>query len=823
MPAVVTRTPMKLSSTTVARTGYLDAVYGTETPSPVRKLHADFLTEETEETPCAGAQKRHIEHDTGVERGAESATQRAHGGETHGGETHGGHSEGTPHTQKVVKRWAIREGPAIKSPKVGVLQVGEEIHVAERLIDASGRSWIRCEAGWATTHDSRGQPVLADAKLPPASPDLLSAYLRPTNSPVVAKGPQASREPLSDRPLNGHAERDTQRDAHAPIERETDRQTDRQTDREPEVPDCGAGNAASKVDGGSKGAHQQPQATAATETEPEPEPEPSDTSHVSMTAAVTAQVQPPRTSTAVEDLPTDLAGVIVREIGRKETDSGADAVGDFLSALGLPADPRESERGGGAAPVQVFGGAVDLRASPAVVGTFKSSRGRSRRAGERSARSREREGSQRECAPSGTAGQESSDDDCDSDSGDGSNNESDIAPSDSAESEAERAYNGIRRNRGSQQQRKRWGSAHTATSYYGKEGKDQKKEGYLDYRQKEQAAQATLAKARERGMPAAAGTVLGQGIGGGSRAYSSSWDREHSLQIKLRECMADREEMRQALEESQREVSALSIKLKKAASSSKKQNSSAWKLRQEVDQLKVDVAKKAQALETEFKAHAQYRELVEDTLQQQAAAEAKYRSELVSAQGEAMAAAAVAQNEKAAARRFVEQVASEMERTVMKDLADLRDVVSDEMRSASLRIGRVSEASGRLKTELINAQRAAMVAGMEAAQATADAERAEEQRKEAVHRAKIATDRLAHSGSPAGGSFAAAAAATGSPPTVAGGGSPPASATAQRPQHEHEQRLRELERALQAAISGRRAAEEEAVEATSRTAKSEAR
>ena len=41
MPPVVTRTPMKLSSTMVEREGYLDAVYGTETPSPVRKLHAE--------------------------------------------------------------------------------------------------------------------------------------------------------------------------------------------------------------------------------------------------------------------------------------------------------------------------------------------------------------------------------------------------------------------------------------------------------------------------------------------------------------------------------------------------------------------------------------------------------------------------------------------------------------------------------------------------------------------------------------------------------------------------------------------------------------
>jgi hypothetical protein len=138
------------------------------------------------------------------------------------------------------------------------------------------------------------------------------------------------------------------------------------------------------------------------------------------------------------------------------------------------------------------------------------------------------------------------------------------------------------------------------------------------------------------------------------------------------------------------------------------------------------------------------------------------------------------------------------------------------MRSASLRIERVSAASGKLKTELINAQRAAMVAGMEASQAKADAERAEDLRNEAVQRAKIATDRLAHSGGGAG------PATTGSPATAGGSRSLSSSAT-QQPQQELEERIRELEGSLQAAISGRRAAEEAAVEATSRAAKAEAR
>ena len=46
--------------------------------------------------------------------------------------------------------------------------------------------------------------------------------------------------------------------------------------------------------------------------------------------------------------------------------------------------------------------------------------------------------------------------------------------------------------------------------------------------------------------------------------------------------MADREEMRIALEDSQRDLEATNHQLEKATASSKKKNSSAWKLRQEV-------------------------------------------------------------------------------------------------------------------------------------------------------------------------------------------------------------------------------------------------
>ena len=57
-----------------------------------------------------------------------------------------------------------------------------------------------------------------------------------------------------------------------------------------------------------------------------------------------AQKKPKRTTTAVQDLPTDLGGVISREDGSRDRkldraqNENGDAVGDFLSALGMPAD-----------------------------------------------------------------------------------------------------------------------------------------------------------------------------------------------------------------------------------------------------------------------------------------------------------------------------------------------------------------------------------------------------------------------------------------------------------------------------------------------------
>ena len=75
--------------------------------------------------------------------------------------------------------------------------------------------------------------------------------------------------------------------------------------------------------------------------------------------------------------------------------------------------------------------------------------------------------------------------------------------------------------------------------------------------------------------------------GGNGRAYSSSWDKIHSLQIKLRECMADKEEMRDALDEAGLREGALRHQLEQVGAKAKKNNATAWKQRQRIELLEV--------------------------------------------------------------------------------------------------------------------------------------------------------------------------------------------------------------------------------------------
>ena len=69
----------------------------------------------------------------------------------------------------------------------------------------------------------------------------------------------------------------------------------------------------------------------------------------------------------------------------------------------------------------------------------------------------------------------------------------------------------------------------------------------------------------------------------------------------------------------------------------------------QVEQLKVDVAKKAVALEQEFEAHGRFREQAQVQLSQHAQLEVNHKAEIVAAEGQALAAKAIAEKDKAAA------------------------------------------------------------------------------------------------------------------------------------------------------------------------------
>jgi hypothetical protein len=125
----------------------------------------------------------------------------------------------------ALRRWVVRESPVKGSPKVGVLQAGEEIEAEEYTVDAQGRGWVRCKNGWTNTHAADGSAILqrvaavvgagddgggggggrseGEEAPPPPSPDDLEAYLQPTAglaSSVVEASPRRSPAPSPARP-----------------------------------------------------------------------------------------------------------------------------------------------------------------------------------------------------------------------------------------------------------------------------------------------------------------------------------------------------------------------------------------------------------------------------------------------------------------------------------------------------------------------------------------------------------------------------------------------------------------------------------------------
>ena len=534
MPAVTTRTPMKTSTKTGAKTGWFDEAHGPpELASPIRRLHADFLDDDEGDD------------DGGDTNGQQHGVQPAASGETAAAALVLPPRDAQPETPgklRVIRRWPARESPAVRSPKVGVLQPGEEVEVLERTVDANGRPWaLGAGRGWISEHDSKGNPILEDmqqqtataAEHTPPSPDMLSAYLQPSASPA-----KAARSPLADRPVNAAAS-DTAADAGGK----------REVNIDGEAPDDPVVDAAEPT----RAAALQPEPEPEPEREPEPEPEVEPEPQADITVT-----KPRRTTTAVEDLPIDL--------GRIVPAGGDNPVGDFLSSLGIEGMDSIAAAGVGAtrgngdddqhdaavrdladaavttggAAARVFGGAVDLRGSPAVVGKGKGksgglrSRGRSRaqqqpQPGRQQDRHQDRGQDDDNVSESSLdefvsteqdlydsdAGQSSAAEDSD---GDGLLDTDEEGAAIHASRFARREKQSGSKGGGGGRQRRskvskvRVGSAHTA-NYYNKA---------KDYKEKDDAAQQTLAKARGHKQTATTTTTSGGGGGSGSSSQAAA-------------------------------------------------------------------------------------------------------------------------------------------------------------------------------------------------------------------------------------------------------------------------------------------------------------
>ena len=286
MPPVATRTPMKTSITNVQRVGALDEVHGTTTPEAVKHLkYADLGAED----PASG----------------EEAAPA-------GGAALGKH--------QVLRQWAVRAAPEVRSPKVDKLHKGDTVDVLETTVDGNGRGWVRLPNGWATTHATDGGMVI-DGCGPPPSPDaLLSQYL-----PTAQGSAKAPRTPLAQKPVNDAAAQE-----------------------EPAAKDSAPAASVSDVlreEARARGFAEvepepEPETKPRRQPEPEPEPEPEPTPAASA-ASGKAQTPP-------DALPRDLGGLLNKEAQSKSED----AVGDFLDALG----------GGGSEEVLV--GQASLRCAP---------------------------------------------------------------------------------------------------------------------------------------------------------------------------------------------------------------------------------------------------------------------------------------------------------------------------------------------------------------------------------------------------------------------------------------------------------------------------
>eukprot|EP01048_Picozoa_sp_COSAG05_P010346 COSAG05_NODE_903_length_6662_cov_2.632333_5_plen_382_part_00 len=190
----------------------------------------------------------------------------------------------------------------------------------------------------------------------------------------------------------------------------------------------------------------------------------------------------------------------------------------------------------------------------------------------------------------------------------------------------------------------------------------------------------------------------------------------------LRESNAAREESLAQLETAQDRAASLEAQLEEAAAASKRKNSSAWRLRQENQQLKAELSAKSASLNHEFKQRQEIREAAEMACER---TKTKAATEMEMAHSVARQAHAAASQEVSRAGQAAAAAVREMENAMMSQMQAMSERVLNSLSEQASRVARLQTASTRVKTELITAQRAAVVAGMEAAQAETEMAEAE--------------------------------------------------------------------------------------------------
>jgi hypothetical protein len=453
----------------------------------------------------------------------------------------------------VLKRWVVRERPVLGSPKVGVLQPGTGIDVSESIVDAKGRVWVHCAQGWTNAHTADGSKIIGPTG--EHSPgDALAGYL-PEGSPV-----EPARNPL--------AKLD-----HNPVLVEPD----------------GTGKSAPQTMTPVEGDDGQNDVLKA--------------AVAAVAAAAVAAVNPPNRSnrtglasglrgsprrsrsqspaSSVEGspaLPTDLRAAAAPRTHADKEKSPPErldtAIDDFLLALGIEGVDGDGGSGGGGSG-EVFGGAAQLvEGSPAVeTGAGQRDR-RSLFAGRRTAtRAAVRQELGRRVERSVPR---ADDNGKDSLAGWGSG-----SGSDSAAGDGSLLYDSS--------------SSPSEEDEVGSGGDDGSGTGVHHIGQAEARKAPVPRNTRPRK----------ERVQSREERY---WEKLQAMQIKLSEAHSARHEATKTADVAERRAVRLEEELLKEQDSARRKHGNSWRLRQDVEQLRKDLAHKSKELEAEFEAHAHFRE-----------------------------------------------------------------------------------------------------------------------------------------------------------------------------------------------------------------------